>query len=82
MRLLLLLLALALALALLTACASAPQLGASAEVQLDACGQPVVTTTVQGVPAGPAPWQADVTTTIYRPCNTATQEAPDATPPR
>lgn len=73
---------LALALALLTACASAPQLGASAEVQLDACGQPVITSTVRGVPAGPAPWQADVTTTVYRPCNPPPPEAPDAADPR
>lgn len=76
------LIALLAAVLLLTACASSPQLGAGAEVRLDACGQPVVTTTVQGVPAGPAPWQADVTTTIYRPCNPQPPEAPDATPPR
>lgn len=67
---------------LLTACASSPQLGAGATVALDACGQPRITTTVQGVPAGPAPWQADVTTTVYRPCPLDPPEAPDATPPR
>ena len=66
---------------LLTACASSPQLGAGAEVQLDACGQPVITTTVRGLPAGPAPWQADVSTTVYRPCPQP-PEAPDAADPR
>ena len=66
---------------LLAACASSPQLGAGAEVHLDACGQPRITTTVRGLPAGPAPWQADVSTTVYRPCNAQPQEAPDAADP-
>jgi hypothetical protein len=71
-----------LVIALLASCASSPQLGAGATVALDACGQPVVTTQFTGVPAGPAPWQADVTTTVYRPCNPPPPEAPDAADPR
>ena len=53
---------------LLTACASsAPSLVAGAEVTFDRCGQPVVLTRVDGVPAG-GDWQADTIITVYRPC--------------
>lgn len=63
---------------LLAACASAPAPSASARVRFDACGQPVVSTEVVGVPAGGG-WVADTTTTVYRPCDL--QEAHDAAPP-
>lgn len=52
----------------LAACASAPQLGAGASVTTDACGNPVVKTTLKGAPAGPPPWVADAEVTVYQPC--------------
>ncbi len=72
-------LALLFACLLLTACASSPQLGAGATVALDACGQPVVTTQLTGVPAG-GDWRADSQVTVYRPCNPTAPEALNATP--
>jgi len=51
---------------LLTACATTPA-GAGAIVTLDACGQPVVVTRVEGIPAG-ASYLADTEVRVYRPC--------------
>lgn len=63
---------------LLTACASAPA-GAGAVVVLDRCGQPVVTTHVEGVAAGSG-YLADTRVRVYKPCPLDPPEAPDATP--
>lgn len=65
---------------LLTACASTPA-GAGAVVVLDRCGQPVVTTHVEGVAAGSG-YLADTRVRVYKPCPLDPSETPDATPPR
>lgn len=51
---------------LLAACSTVPA-GAGAIVTLDACGQPVVVTRVEGIPAG-ASYLADTEVRVYRPC--------------
>lgn len=63
----------------LTACAAAPIPTTSAGVRLDACGSPVITVAVQEIPAGPEPWRASTTTTVFKPCP---KEPPHASPQR
>jgi uncharacterized protein YceK len=69
MRYLLLLLACTL---LLSACSTVPA-GAGAIVTLDRCGQPVVVTRVEGIPAGSS-YLADTEVRVYRPCELETEE--------
>ena len=57
---------------LLSACATVPT-GAGAVVTLDRCGQPVVVTRVEGIPAGSA-YLADTEVRVYRPCALETEE--------
>ena len=51
---------------LLSACSTVPA-GAGAIVTLDRCGQPVVVTRVEGIPAGSS-YLADTEVRVYRPC--------------
>lgn len=67
---------------LLASCATAPIPTTSAGVKLDACGHPVVTVTVEDLPAGPEPWRASTTTTVYQPCPEEAPDAPAPTPAR
>ena len=57
---------------LLSACSTVPA-GAGAIVTLDRCGQPVVVTRVEGIPAGSA-YLADTEVRVYRPCDLETEE--------
>ena len=57
---------------LLSACSTVPA-GAGAIVTLDRCGQPVVVTRVEGIPAGSS-YLADTEVRVYRPCDLETEE--------
>ena len=57
---------------LLSACSTVPA-GAGAIVTLDRCGQPVVVTRVEGIPAGSA-YLADTEVRVYRPCELEVEE--------
>lgn len=57
---------------LLPACSTVPA-GAGAIVTLDRCGQPVVVTRVEGIPAGSA-YLADTEVRVYRPCDLGTEK--------
>ena len=57
---------------LLAACSTVPA-GAGAIVTLDRCGQPVVVTRVEGIPAGSA-YLADTEVRVYRPCELEVEE--------